>query len=185
MKTKTTHILWWIIGLLVVLNITTVITIMYHSGHVPAGVIADRPDIEKTAQPQRNAWGGSGAAGFSKEQKALFRKSNRAFRQKTRRIIENINAHKQEMYTELCSAQPDTTRLRQLSAEIGTLHKELKDATINFYFALCMECKTREEKERLGQWFWPFFRQEGPPLKRKAKMHQRRRDTLFHTQDPQ
>jgi Spy/CpxP family protein refolding chaperone len=94
--------------------------------------------------------------GFDDGQMKVLRQSNRTFCREAGGIIADINTRKESMFEELQADVPDTAKLSAISAEIGALHAQLKDATVRFYLSLAEIC-TAGQKEKLKEIFTPLF----------------------------
>lgn len=152
MNVNKTTILLWLVILLSILNITTIATIILHN--------KDEKDmksiiVEPEAQPINGKYFRH-ELGFNKDQMEVFRQNNRMFRHKANRIVMDINQQKQTMFDELQSTNPDTTKLNTISTKIGSLHTELKHATVQFYLALSKVCNV-DQKEKMKTIFTPLF----------------------------
>lgn len=153
MQTNKTKKIWWIVILLIILNITTILTIIVHNYNEKQ---ADESIIIEPETKPINGKYFRQELGFDNDQMEVFRQSNRTFRQQANRIVVEINFQKELMFTELQATDPDTVKLYQLSKEIGQLHTELKEATVQFYLSLNEVC-TREQKEKMKEIFTPLF----------------------------
>lgn len=155
MITNKTKILWIVITFLAVLNIATIATIIYNNRQVKTE--DENIVFEPDTQPLNGMYFKQ-TLGFDNHQMEVFRQSSRAFRQNANQIIGSINRSKEELFIELQAEQPDTVRLKEISKEIGVLHAELKDATVNFYLELNSVCNP-EQKNKLKAVFVPLFRE--------------------------
>lgn len=155
MLTNKSKILWWVIALLAILNITTIATIVVHN-YNEREVEADQSIIiEPNAQPINGKYFRH-ELGFDNDQMEIFRQSNRTFRQRANQIVADIDTQKELMFAELHAANPDTVKLHALSQTIGLRHTELKDATVQFYLSLAKVCDN-EQKEKMKDIFTPLF----------------------------
>lgn len=145
-------ILWWAVGLLLVLNITTIATILYHTG-------SDNDNemlvIEPGSEPLNGRYFRQNL-GFDNEQMEVYRSANRTFRTQANGIVTAIEKRKEQMFALLNAVNPDTVAIREVSANIGNLHKELKEATATFYLAI-KECCTEQQQIELQKIFTPLF----------------------------
>lgn len=155
MLTNKTKILWWVIALLAILNITTIATIVVHNNNEREAEMDQAIQIEPNAQPINGKYFRH-ELGFDNEQMEVFRQSNRTFRHKANRIVVDIDTQKELMFQELQAANPDTVKLHTFSQQIGLLHTELKDATMQFYLSLNAICD-KEQKEKMKEIFTPLF----------------------------
>lgn len=157
-----TKILWLIIIVLAVLNITTIATIIIQKKNVE-GIIFEpdsKPITEECFREGLN---------FDNNQMEVYINNNKIFRQQANRIIQSINDQKEAMFSELQNCEPDTLKLKKLSEEIGTLHAELKYVTVKFYLSLNEVCNT-EQKEQQKNIFKPLF--DKTPLPKSSECSQ-------------
>lgn len=157
MVTNKTKRLWWVITLLALLNITTIVTIIInnHSHIENENKIEETLVIDPESRPINGKYFRH-ELGFDNSQMEVFRQSNRKFRKKANLLVDSIYETKQLMFHELQIATPDTIKLHQLSARIGSLHAGLKDATVEFYLSLSKVCNT-EQQEKMKEIFTPLF----------------------------
>lgn len=148
-------ILWWVIALLVILNLTTIGTILLRNsernGDEVAIVLDENRQNPLTGRFFRQT------LGFSDAQMVLFREANQSFQHTANDLIYEMDSLKNEMFTELNSAVPDTNRLNALSEHVGRHHAELKKITNGFYLQLKAACDSTQCEE-LQRSFTPLFR---------------------------
>jgi Spy/CpxP family protein refolding chaperone len=151
-----TKLLTWAVVLLVVLNLTTVGTLLYHKYN---------ETTDNTPVVLSSGGGGSmlngrffrQTLGFNAEQMDVFREANRKFRPRANKIVFQIDSLKGEMFSELKKTKPDMVKLNELEAETGTLHAELKKETNQFYLKIKTVCTPRQ-LEQLQITFTPLYR---------------------------
>ena len=151
-----TTMLVWVIVILVVLNITTVVT--YH--YIQRETSVEQESLLIMSEGKRLT--GSQfrhILNFDNEQMDSFRKENRHFQPRFRHIIYRIDSLKSEMFTELQQADMDSVVLDSLAAQIGLLHADLKRETILFYKRIKAVCN-QEQQSKLGTVFSPLFTAE-------------------------
>lgn len=154
MKTNKNQRLWIVIVFLSLLNVATIGTIVYNNRKV--NTEEENIVFEPNTQPINGMYF-SQTLGFDNSQMEVFRQSSRSFRRNANQIIISINGCKEELFGELQAEQPDTAKMKDISREIGSLHAELKEATINFYIELNKVCKPGQ-KDKLKTVFVPLFR---------------------------
>ena len=150
-----TKLLIWAVVLLVVLNVTTIGTILYHN--YTESVNSKTIVITAEGTNMLNGRFFRQTLGFDNAQMVTFREANREFRPKANRIIYQIDSLKNEMFTELKKTKSDTIKLNRLSLETGALHADLKKETNRFYLKIKTVC-TPEQLEQLQTTFTPLFR---------------------------
>jgi len=150
-----TKLLTWAVVLLVVLNLTTIATILYHnykeSAEKETIVLGNESNDRLNGRFFRQT------LGFNNKQMETFRDANREFRPNANTIIFQIDSLKSEMFTELEKTHSDSLRLNNLSRETGNLHAELKIETNRFYLKIKSVC-TPEQLKKLQITFTPLFR---------------------------
>lgn len=155
MINKSNKILWWVIALLVILNLTTIGTILLrnreNSGDEIQIVLDENRQNPLTGRFFRQT------LGFSDTQMALFREAKQTFQHTANDLIYEMDSLKNEMFIELNRTAPDTTRLNALSEHVGSHHAELKILTNDFYLLLKEVCDS-SQCELLQQAFTPLFR---------------------------
>lgn len=150
-------LLIWTVVLLVILNLTTIGTILYHNYR--ENIDTKNIVLNAEGNTMLNGRFFRQTLGFNEEQMDVFRKANREFRPKANTIILQIDSLKSEMFTELKKSQSDTVRLNKLSLETGALHSELKEETNRYYLKIKRVC-TPEQLDKLQITFTPLFRNE-------------------------
>lgn len=150
-----TKILVWTVVLLILLNLSTLGTILYHN-------YQEKNKTESIVIGQENQTRLNGRffrheMGFDHEQMSVFRTANQQFQPRVSTIIAQLDSLKLESYQQLNSTAPDTLQLNQLSEQIGALHSELKKETNRFYMTLRNVCD-ETQAEQLKAAFTPLFR---------------------------
>jgi len=150
-------VLGWIVVILVILNVSTMATILYHNHQEKI----EKQNILLDTQGQNPLNGRyfRQSLGFSDSQMVVFREVNQEFRPNANRIILKIDSLKKEMFTEIKKPVSDTIKLNALALETGHLHAELKRETNRFYLKIKAVC-TPSQLEKLQDAFSPLFRNE-------------------------
>ena len=127
------RILIWIIIILVALNVSIMGTIFYNSHTIKHAIhnnraefLKERISCEYIVDELR----------FDDEQKKAHRLFRRNYMKEAEKITIEMQHKRIEIMNELESEAPDTLYLHALSKEIGRLHAELKQTTINYYLNL-------------------------------------------------
>jgi hypothetical protein len=153
-----TRLMTWAIIALAVLNITTILTIIYHRHQTG-------PDI--TVPGSGTIGEGNSSVRFSgryfrdeldlnAEQMNRFREFNPAFRQNVRDINLQLNDLRRLMLDEMSSPGSDPAKLNLLADSVGYLHAELKKHTYRYYMNFKDMCNM-EQKEKLDNMFMEMF----------------------------
>lgn len=154
-RTTTIKILWWIIALLVILDLTIIGTILVRNRSMGEEEIAIVLD-EELPNPLTGRFFRQ-HLGFDDIQMAQFREAHRTFRYVANDLIFEMDSLKNELFVELNSLSPDTQRLNILSEHVGSHHADLKKITNDFYLNLRTICDS-SQCLLLQQAFIPLFR---------------------------
>lgn len=147
-------ILGWAVVLLVILNLTTLATLLYN--RYQAQKNEDAVTITSEGTPVNGSFFRN-EMGFDNTQMNMFRQTNQQFRPATMQLTAGIDSLKDSMFAELQKENPDTTKLNRLSRQIGLLHGELKYDTYRFYLSLRSICQ-QNQWGRLEKAFQPLFK---------------------------
>jgi hypothetical protein len=149
MKVENKHnLMIWTIIILVIINVSTIITIAYHQLQSNESAVSATADPK---QPEVNADKFSGRffrtqLNFSNEQMEKFRQINPLFRPKVREITIELAQKRQLMLREMSSANCDTIRLNAFADSIGKLHSNLKKLTYRYYLEIKEICNSEQQK---------------------------------------
>ena len=162
-------ILKWSVVILVLLNVSTIATILYHKYQEKI----EKQDLILDTQGQNPLNGRyfRQTLGFTDSQMDVFRTVNHKFRPNANGIIIKIDSLKKEMFAEIRKPVSDTVRLNALALETGNLHAQLKRETNRFYLKIKAAC-TPEQIEKLQDAFSPLFKNE--PCQGNGRGHQGR-----------
>ncbi len=156
-------ILYWIIALLLALNISTIGGLIYHhyqEQQDETTLILDvQNDTRLTGKYFRQV------LGFNNEQMQTFRNANRNFQPKANQIIQLIDSLKQAQFNELKVDSVDIDKLNQLSDKIGLQHATLKKITTRFYLEIKDVCND-EQCRMLEEVFHPLYKNTIPTGRR-------------------
>ncbi len=81
------------------------------------------------------------------EQMELFRKLNRNFNRSAWQITKKLEKLRMEMVQELDAQNPDHEKLDFITGEIGHLHTELKNLTIEYYLGMKQSIDPEQQKK--------------------------------------
>jgi Spy/CpxP family protein refolding chaperone len=141
-----TRLLIWVIMILLATNIATVVSVMRNSG-ASAG-----PEVRGDAMADARVMFFRDHLELTEGQMADFMQLNRQFTQSARRMTTRLDILRRNMVEELARPEPDMKRVDQITAEIGSLHNDLKQATATYYLGLKKSCNP-EQQERLKEMF--------------------------------
>lgn len=150
-------ILIWSVVILVILNVSTIATIVYHNYHEK--IENQNIVLDTQGQNPLNGRYFRQTIGFNDSQMEVFREVNCKFRPNANTIILRIDSLKNEMFAEIKKPVSDTIKLNVLAIETGKLHAELKQETNGFYLKIKAVC-TPVQLEKLQNAFSPLFRNE-------------------------
>lgn len=152
------RLMTWAIVALSVLNISTIVTIIYHRHKsVPETVLqgSGRIDAESSSVRFSGRWFRD-ELDLSPEQMNRFREFNPAFRQQIRDINLDLNDLRRKMLEEMAESDFDSIRLNSLADSVGHLHADLKVLTYRYYMKFKKLCN-EEQKEKLDMMFGEMF----------------------------
>jgi Spy/CpxP family protein refolding chaperone len=153
----------WIIVLLLIMNVSAVVTMFYHKEQVnrTEEVIVNPANIESASSMQYSGRWFRDQLQLSREQMNEFSRFNPVFRQRLRSINIELSEKRMQMLNELASEKSDTSLLNDLSDSIGALHSNLKKATYAYYLEFKKIC-TPQQQEKLKEIFNRMFEGEMP-----------------------
>ncbi len=140
------RLLIWVVMILLATNIATVVSVMRNSGES-----AER-EVRGDAMADARVMFFRDHLELTEGQMADFMQLNRLFSQDARRMTTRLDILRRNMIEELAKAEPDMNRVDQITAEIGSLHYDLKQATATYYLGLKKSCNP-EQQERLKEMF--------------------------------
>lgn len=156
----------WAVIILIVLNIFTVGSFIYHRY---SETKKPSPSISIDSTDDGNPINGryfKNEVGFDDNQMEKFRGINRTFNHKANKIIYGLDSLKTELYTELNTPTPDTVKLNTLSDEIGLNHAQLKKIT-NSYYLNIKSIATPQQNEKIKTAFYKLYTDEDVHARRK------------------
>ena len=181
MKTYFTQhrILIWLIIILLIVNISAIITILYS--------INARNEYRDLKQfPSGKVYAGSrgvrlciDSMKLDESQHQHFRTTKHKFYREAKKITGQMHDKRVAFINELASEKPDTLRIQEIAQEIGSLHAELKYQTYKHFIEMKSVC-TKEQKKILMQHFKsmlfddPFLPEKKRHGKVKKMPHHRR-----------
>jgi Spy/CpxP family protein refolding chaperone len=136
----------WLIVILLITNISTLGTFTYKA-YISESTI----DIDTTSQIEipRRRMGRfyRDHLDLNREQHFKFRDLRQNFNSRAREITRQMADKRREMLQELSASSSDTLKLNHISEEIGKLHKELKQETIDYYLNMKKLCSPEQQKK--------------------------------------
>ena len=154
------NLLIGIIILLLVINISALVSLFYHS----RVNIKKQTDIYKIEQETRMR----GMHQFIRdelnltdEQFSQFQEINSKNMQESHKIAIDLNELRIEMMNELAKKNPNQNKLDFIASEIGNLHYELKKLTIKHFLELKEVCN-KEQQDKLLNIFMKVINDDRP-----------------------
>jgi hypothetical protein len=162
------NLLYWIIALLLILNLSTIGGLIYHhyqdtEEEQQALILDVQSDSRLTGRYFRQV------IGFDDDQMEAFRKANRKFQPTANQIVFTIDSLKLEQFKELKKQTSDTVRLLNIAEEIGNQHSALKNVTNRFYLEIKKVCNDNQ-CQKLEEVFHPLFRNTLPAGRHRDKI---------------
>ena len=114
------RLLIWVVLILLATNIATVVSVMRNSGER-----AER-EVRGDAMADARVMFFRDHLELTDGQMAEFMQMNRLFSQDARRMTTRLDILRRNMIEELAKAEPDMKKVDQITAEIGSLHNDLK-----------------------------------------------------------
>lgn len=153
-----TKVLVYIIVALLLLNVATIGTIVWHKNF-------HRPDREFEHRQMQGKFGSHGdfmvkKLNLSSEQQVQFEKYQKQFWEKGKILMDSMQFTRQKMLENLTASKPDTNELMRINTTLGALHIELKKNTIDYYFNLKKIC-TPTQLDTLKNMFTRMLEFEG------------------------
>jgi hypothetical protein len=148
----------WAIVALAILNITTLITVLYHKNQVVEKGVITTPDSIKSEKASVLYSGRyfRDELNLSNEQMDKFSQFNPEFRQEVRTINLKLADKRNDMLVEMAKKNSDKNKLNLLSDSIGFLHANLKKVTYMYYLNFKSICN-QEQQKKLEQLFGEMF----------------------------
>lgn len=150
-KQKLNKLLIWAVFILLATNISMAVSFLYHKKQDQAA--AEKQDlaaIDIPAEQQTKFF--REQLNLSDEQVGPFREFSRSYNRSTNQLARRLENLRIDMVSELGKANSDTLQLNGITTEIGNLHRELKNITVEYYRQLKHVCD-EQQKTRLNEIF--------------------------------
>ena len=153
----------WAIVVLAVMNVSTILTVVFHK------VQSNQTEVAKSADTKQSEADAEKFSGryfrdqlnLSSDQMDKFKVINPTFRPKARNITIELANKRKEMLAEMAALKSDTSRLNALSDSIGQLHCDLKKISYKYYLGIKSICD-QEQQRKLEQIFSEMFGNDSP-----------------------
>jgi Spy/CpxP family protein refolding chaperone len=149
MKTFFTQnrILIWLIMILLIINISAIITVIYSIKATNEFRNDKRMYHRKEYSRYHSGRSFKDDIELSEKQHQHFIATKHKFFKEAGRISEQMHKKRVEFINEITSDNPDTIKIREIANEIGSLHAKLKYQTYKHYIEMKSVCdKEQEEK---------------------------------------
>lgn len=134
-----------VIAVLLVINIASISTIIYHS--------YENKRIQKHLQQERTSMRNlKQELNLKPEQLEKMNELGKTFYQNTRAILEKMHGVRIALINEMSSANPDTAKMFAMADDIGLLHAQIKRETVRHFLELKKNC-TPEQFEQFLKMF--------------------------------
>ena len=148
---NTYRILIWVIVILAAINLSMGISFVYHKQQDKKFMTQlEEAAIEVPSERRTRFF--KEQLNLGRDQMDLFRELNREFNRTAWRITHQLEALRAEMVRELGKEKPRAKTLDSISKNIGELHTDLKQETIDYYLRLKAACN-EEQQAKLNEIF--------------------------------
>jgi len=155
---KNRILIWAIVGLLA-LNIATIATVIWQTKSNRNFFRPDRFEMrERSGNFMKKLL--TDKLHLDEKQSVGFDSTEKIFLEKNIAIFQKMKVLREKMIEELTNENADSTKLIQLTKDLGNLHISLKMNTFGFYYSLKKICKPEQQKE-LSNFFRGMFIDEG------------------------
>jgi hypothetical protein len=152
------RILIWVIIILLATNLSTVFSFIYH--RISEEKMVEQSEEQEFIVPeQQRARFFREQMGLQPNQVIVFRELNRDFNRTAWQINNQLSLLRINMIQELGSKNPDKEKLANIAENIGKLHTELKNVTIQYYLSMKENC-TEEQEEKLYAIFMSILKND-------------------------
>jgi hypothetical protein len=159
MKAETKNrLMMWTIVLLALMNISTILTILYNRNQLEMGKTGNSLDQTKSENASVRFSGHffRDQLGFDQQQMNRFHEFNPTFRNQVQSINTDLAGQRYRMLSEMSAVTVDTNRLNQLCDSIGFMHACLKKRTYQYFLDIKKICD-QQQQEKLVQLFGEMF----------------------------
>ena len=154
MKTYFTQsrILIWLVIILLIINISAVITIFYSIKERNEFLNNRRYLPDKAQMHHHKEKSFRSFMDLDEKQREHFSSAKHKFFLEAKKITGQMHEKRVEFMNEMASANPDTLKITEIANEIGSLHAKLKYQTFKHYIDMKSVCDKKQE-ERLMHLF--------------------------------
>jgi len=175
MKTgNKTHILIWVLVVLLVINIAAITTILLRSyDGRPPGTDKSFPDPPRYLHKE---------LGLSKKQAEKLKGYHTEFKDKMAGYFESMQSKRQEILNKLAETNPDTAELYRLAEDYGKLHAQIKKITIDHFMGMKKDFSP-QQREMLNEFIHKIRGMDFPEDVRHQFKHRNQRGPRHNQSD--
>ena len=151
MNKFTYRTLTWIIVILLATNLSMGVSFLYHKQQDKKFMEQMEETAIKVPSEMRTRFFRE-QLNLDAEQLSSFRELNRSYNKTAWQITHQLETLRREMVRELGKENSNRKTLESISEEIGKLHTELKNKTIDYYLGMKEVCND-EQREKLNEIF--------------------------------
>ncbi len=151
MKKPAYRSLVWIIAILTATNLSMGISFLYHKQQDKKFMNQIEEAAIKVPSERRTRFFRE-QLNLDAEQLTQFRELNRSYNKTAWQISHQLEVLRREMVQELGRENSNKKVLKSISSQIGELHSELKDKTIDYYLGMKSVCN-EEQRNKLNEIF--------------------------------
>lgn len=156
MTTRNTYrLLIWIIIILFATNLSMGLSFLYHKQKDLNKDQTEKGKVEMPAEQRTKFF--NEQLGLNQDQLIIFRELNRNFNRSARGITFEMESLRIQMVQELGKESSNKEKLDSISGNIGKLHTELKNITINYYLGMKEVCN-EDQKVKLNEIFMSLLK---------------------------
>jgi len=156
-KKNSYKILIWLVVILLATNLSMGISLWYHKKQ-DKKFLEQMEEISIEVPSERRTRFFREQLNLQPDQMDTFRELNRSFNRKAWEITHQLESLRIEMVRELGKVKPNDKVLKSISKNIGELHSQLKNETIDYYLKMKAVCN-EEQKEKLNDIFISMLKQ--------------------------
>ncbi len=151
MVTKNTYrILIWVIAILLGTNLSMGISIWYHKQHDKKDGAKQEQQIVMPSEQRTRFF--REQLHLNQDQLVIFRDLNREYNRSARQVSHELEDARIEMVNEMGKRNPGQDKLDSISENIGKLHSDLKQLTIEYYLNMKEVCD-EDQQQKLNEIF--------------------------------
>lgn len=144
-------LLKWLTLILLATNLSMGVTFLYHK-YQGKKQIQELEEITIELPAQQRTRFFREQLNLEADQVEVFRELNRDFNRTGAKISHQLEILRVDMVIELGKPSPGQKKLESITEEVGALHKELKQITIDYYLKMKAECN-EEQQAKLNDIF--------------------------------